>query len=258
MLIVAIANHKGGIGKTTVTRNLAQTLADGGHPVLAVDCDPQGSLTRAFDLADDAPGLADVIGGDRPGRTPLVNVMVEISPTLHVCPSGPHLGDNEIAAINRLGRENMIKKALAALPQPPAPALCLLDCPPSLGLLTVNALTAADGVLIVTKSGDFEAGALLKFMQTVDSVQAELNPSLDTLGIVLNEYASQGTFDADTLAAMRSAGLHVIAAIGRTVAIKRAATARLALAHYDKSNPRNGEYNQLAHEVIKWAKQRSQ
>lgn len=249
VITLAVAAHKGGVGKTTTTRNLAHTLAERGLRVLCIDADPQGSLGRAFGVDGIAHGLADVIGGERPGTMLLADAL-QLIPPLRLCLAGVQLGDYEIAAMNRLGRENMIKRALATVKNDFD--VCLIDCPPARALLTINALNASQGVLMLTKAGALEAAALMEFVGTIEAVRAELNPALDTVGVVFNEYTNQGTYDAEHLEAMKEAGFHIAGVIGRAVAIKRATQAGLALAQFELSNPRVNDYERLTDEVMQW------
>lgn len=249
MQTLAIANHKGGVGKTTVTRNLAHELAARGGRVLCVDCDPQGSLGRAFGLTGVAHGLADVIGGEKAGWL-LMPKAIQDAGGVAVCMAGLTLGDNERAAFARYGRENLIKKALQSVAD--LYDVALLDCAPSLGLLTVNALNASNGVLIVTKGGALEAAALRDFLATVDGIRAEMNHNLQIVGYVVNEHSTQSTYDTDMLSAMRDAGLNVIATIGRTVQLRRAIHAGQAIGEYDAGNTRANEFKQLGDEIHQW------
>jgi len=146
MRILAIANQKGGTGKTTTALNLGANLASQGRRVLLVDLDPQSSLTLAT-LGECDKTLADVLGGAQPGTVTMQAIIQSIAPGLDLAPGDLALSTSEMALAARLGRENVLKKALASVT---GYDLVILDCSPSLGLLTVNALTAANAVIAPT------------------------------------------------------------------------------------------------------------
>lgn len=252
MLVIAVANHKGGVGKTTVARNIAPALATR-RRVLAVDLDPQGALSRSLGvtLNADALTLADVLTGGAPAA----RALVELSPTLALLPSDRRLAEAELTIAGKMGRETMLRRALAALAD--RFDVVLIDTPPTLGLLMVNALAAAHGVLIPTRPNTQDLHALRDFLATVDEARAALNPELHTLGIVANEYDARLTLHADALAAMRDAGLPVLGVqIGRSVRVAEASGAALALRDYDAGNPRVDEFDRLTKDLETWLRNR--
>lgn len=248
MRTVAVANHKGGAGKTATAANLGAELARAGRRVLLVDVDPQGSLTAACGVDGDAGGnLADVIGAG----APLAGILREIRPGLELAPSSLALAAAELAIASRPGREMLLRRSLAAVEA--RFDVALLDCPPGLGLLTVGALVAAQAVLIPTQPQGADLRALRLFLQTIDNVRAELNPGLAIVGILPTMYDRRLTHHAAALAAMTGAGLPVMGVtIGRSIRVAEAMAAGLPMAEYDPGNPQAEAYKQLAEAITSW------
>lgn len=248
MQILAVANHKGGVGKTATARELGAILASSGRRVLLVDVDPQASLTAACGQDGDAGGnLADVIRGG----VAMSAILREVGPGLFLAPASLALASAELGLATHKGREAVLRRALASVGD--RFDLALLDTHPGLGLLTVGALAAADGVLIPTQPQGADLRALALFLQTVDNVRAELNPALAVLGILPTFYDRRLTHHGAALAAMRAAGLPLLSVtIGRTVRIAEAMAAGLPLAEYDPGNPQAAAYRELAGVVTTW------
>lgn len=248
MRTLAIANHKGGVGKTATTVNLGAELARSGRRVLLVDVDPQASLTAACGVDGDTGGnLADTIGAG----LPLADILRELRPGLELAPSSLVLAAAELAIASRPGREMLLRRALAAVAG--RYDVALFDCPPGLGLLTVGALVAAQAVLIPTQPQGADLRALRLFLGTVDGIRAELNPGLVILGILPTMYDRRLTHHGAALAAMMGAGLPVLpVTIGRSVRIAEAMAAGVPLAEYDPGNPQAEAYKTLAEAVIAW------
>jgi chromosome partitioning protein len=189
-VILAVCNQKGGVGKTATTFHLTRAAVLSGRKVLAVDLDPQGNLTRALageQVAEDAPGLADALSTRT--REGLDDVLVpgawpgvELAPTV-----GEALGTvRDELVIAGAGREGRLHEALA--PVLGRYDLVLVDCPPSLDQLTINGLTAADAVLVVTQSKLFSVDGLDKLLKTVGNVRRYYNPRLRVAGVVVNQH----------------------------------------------------------------------
>lgn len=181
MRSLAILNQKGGVGKTTTAVNLSAALARAGKHVLLLDLDPQAhaSLHVGVQLAEGSPGLYEVLMG----RMSLAEVVHTISPRLTLAPAGLDLVAAEMELAPRDGRERALATALG--PFQSAFDFLIFDCSPSLGLLTVNALAAAQEVMIPLQPHFFALQGLGRLLETVAAIQAEVSPSLRVSGIVL-------------------------------------------------------------------------
>lgn len=253
MQTIAIANQKGGTGKSATTHALGAVLAaDYGRRVLMVDIDPQSSLTEASAGIDAAgASLAEVLGGATPGALQLQDIIVELGDNLYLAPADLALAATELGLSSRMGRENVLKKALAPLRG--YVDVVLIDCPPSLSLLTVNALTAADAVLIPTQPQAVDLRGLSLFLQTLDSIRGELNPGLETLGVLPTFYDRRLIHHQEALAAMERAGLPILpVSIGRSVRVAEAAANGETVVTYEPKNPQADAYRALSEVINQW------
>jgi chromosome partitioning protein len=183
--VIAVANQKGGVGKTTTTLNLGFTLAHSGKRVLLVDMDPQGNLTAgAGAVGKCATTVADALL-DRAKPLPVVAVDGAVRGSLAVVPASLALSTAEASLLNRLGREFRLRDQLLAVER--GYDYVLIDTPPSLGVLTINALVAANFVLIPTEARYFSLEGLRMLQDSVEEVKY-LNPRLRVLGIVVSKY----------------------------------------------------------------------
>jgi chromosome partitioning protein len=255
MKIIAIANHKGGVGKTATAHALGTVLAtDYDWQVLLVDIDPQSSLTGACGVGDTAgEGLAEVLGGATPGDIAMSEVITQLDDGLYLAPADLALAATELGLVSRMGRENVLKKALATVNGDYDVAI--VDCPPSLGLLTLNALTAADAVLIPTQPQVVDLRGLRLFMDTLDQIRVELNPELETLGVLPTFYDRRLNHHKAALGAMERAGLPLMESqIGRSVRVAEAAASGETVVTYEPKNPQAEAYRGLAQEINQWLK----
>src|SRR3954469_14973434 len=181
--IVALANQKGGVGKTTTAINLGASVAACERRVLLVDLDPQANATSGIGVTEANPSMYDVLIEN----TPLRDIIrpTEI-PTLHLAPSSTDLVGAEVELRDAIGREYYLKRVLE--PVAADYDYILIDSPPSLGLLTVNGLTAANSVLVPLQAEYFALEGVTQLLATIDRVRSAVNPSLDVEGIVLTMY----------------------------------------------------------------------
>jgi chromosome partitioning protein len=188
--VITVSNQKGGVGKTTTTVNLAAALADVGARVLVIDLDPQGNASTALGVPHtaDIPSVYDVLIDEFP-LADIIQTSPE-SPNLLCAPSTIHLAGAEIELVSQVAREHRLKTALEDYLADPANRLdfILIDCPPSLGLLTINAFTAAKELLIPIQCEYYALEGLSQLLGTVRMIQKHLNPELHLSSILLTMY----------------------------------------------------------------------
>jgi chromosome partitioning protein len=237
---IAVLSQKGGTGKTTAVRTLTDILRRSGVRTLAIDLDPQGNLSDYFDLPTDAePTIADVLTG----RASAAQAIHE-----DIIPASLSLAEAELMLGGKMGREMTLRRALASLED--EYELILIDCPPSLGLLTVNALVAADYALITAEAQYFALQGVEQAMQVVDLARDSLNPQLVVLGVVLNLADMRTVHSREALAALRdSFGEQVFDAVIRT-SIAYAESAERARSILDHRPDLAVDYLALAGEVL--------
>lgn len=254
MITIAIANHKGGVGKTATAHALGAGLGQLGQRVLLVDVDPQGSLTNATGVQSaEGESLAEVIGGSDPGTLSMRQILIDVGDGffMHLAPADIALAPNELGIVQRMGRERLLEEALADVDQ--VYDICLIDCPPSLGMMTVNALTAADAVIVPTQPQVSDLRGLKLFLDTIERVTGRLNPALETLGILATFVDDRLLHHQDALGVMSRSGLPLFdITIGRSIRVAEAAAAGESVVTYDPSNKRAKEYQELAKVIDQW------
>ena len=198
-MIYAVANQKGGVGKTTTAVNLAACLAEAGSSVVLVDLDPQGNATSGLGgVPDDHPTMAEVILDGVPFRDVLLPTRV---PNLSLAPGGGGLAGAAVELPNRQGREGVLREALSA--SAGEYDYVFIDCPPSLDLLTINALAAADRLVVPVQCEYYALEGLTRLMETVEAVRARLNPDLRITGMLLTMHDARTRVSADVIAEVR-------------------------------------------------------
>jgi len=243
MTTFAISNQKGGVGKSTSTWVLGAALAERSRSVLLVDLDPQASLSIACGVSAEDRSIAEVIGGTRPGKLALREIVVKLGDGLYLAPSDIALSSSELGLVERMGRENVLKKVLNGTKFD----YILIDCPPSLGILTVNALVAADRVLIPAQPEYLALRGIALFYETLRKVKDALNPDVRVLGILVTFYDSRLNHAKDVIEAMEKHNLPVLPIrVRRSVRFAESSVKHESILTYDERNPSVREYRKLA------------
>jgi chromosome partitioning protein len=250
--VIAIANQKGGVGKTTTAINLGGALAQLGKRVLCLDLDPQANLTvgLGIDLNTVDKNIANVL------VEPDVSLDSIIRPTktknVDVAPATLELSAAEVELFNAIGREMALRDNLT-------PEIAqryeyiIIDCPPTLGLLTLNALVAANGVIIPVQTQYYALKGVAALLRIIKTVQSRLNPGLKVLGLLPTFYDSRTILARDMLDSLKDLGDHQVFAtvIRQSVKIGEAPTAGLPITSYDKKSDAAKAYVDLAREVVR-------
>lgn len=251
--IIAIANQKGGVGKTTTAINLAAFLAKAKYRVMVVDLDPQGNTTSGLgiDKAAVDMSLYDVlVQGKHAHEAALRTTYHDVV----VLPASSVLAAAEVELVGVPQREFKLKQSLAELPYD----YVLIDCPPSLGLLTLNGLVAADSIIIPVQAEFYALEGLGQLVQTVQRVRKALNPGLDLMGVVLTMHSGRTTLSTQVHQEVKRHFPDKVfdTIIPRNVRLAEAPSYGQPISHYDKWSKGAKSYHNLAKEVIARAKQR--
>ena len=247
--ILAIINQKGGVGKSTTAVNLAASLGAMNKEVLLVDLDPQGNATSGYGI--DKRELNGCVYDALLGETPVEEVILAcVGKGVDVLPSTINLAGAEVELVNEMARENRLKSALGSLRG--RYDYILVDCPPSLGLLTINALVAADKLLVPIQCEFYALEGVTKLLDSMNRVKKMLNPSLEIFGIVMTMYDSRTNLSNQVVNEVRSFfGKTVFdTMIPRTVKLSEAPSYGQPIIEYAPDNKGSEAYNNLAREVV--------
>ncbi|HLF26728.1 MAG TPA: AAA family ATPase [Anaerolineae bacterium] len=247
--VIAVANQKGGVGKTTTSSSLGAALAERGRRTLLVDLDPQAALTAGFGI--DAYALQKTIYDTlvRGNEVPVTSVMYNIRPNLDIVPANIDLAAAEIELVVMLGREFVLKEALE--PVLDSYDYVIIDTPPSLGLLTVNALVVTNELIVPLQCEFLAMRGVRVLLDTIWKVKRKLNPNLDLLGILPTMYNSRTTHNQEVLSEVRSIfGDKVFdIVINNSVRFAEAPVAHKTILEYERNHPGAKAYRALA-EVV--------
>ena len=249
MRVTACTNQKGGVGKTTTVVNLAAYLALSGTSTLVIDLDPQGNATSGLGI--DRRTLDQSVYDVLIDRVPMDELVIGTAiEGLDLVPSTPALSGAEVELVAIPARERRLTASLAALTG--RYDRVLIDCPPSLGLLTVNALTAADGVLIPIQTEYYALEGLSQLVNTIRRVREGLNPRLEIDGVLLTMYDARTNLSAQVATEVRR---HMNGSVYRTVVprsvrLSEAPSHGLPIALYDPASRGAVAYRELAGEVV--------
>lgn len=248
--VIAIANQKGGSGKTTTTRSLAGALAECDKRVMMIDLDPQASLSEGCGI--DLYGLERTTYQVLLGTVRLADVLVVVEPLVQLAPANIHLSAAELQLVNMNRREDRLRNALRLVKD--QYDFVLIDCPPSFGLLTVNALSAASSVLIPMTCDYYTMLGVRLLMETVREMQAEVNPDLAVEGILPTRFDARTLHSKEILEQTRAglgASVRVFDCVVReSVRFKESPIRGESVLQYAGSSDGARAYRDLAKEII--------
>jgi chromosome partitioning protein len=252
--IIAVANQKGGVGKTTTAVNLSSCLGYKGKKVLLIDVDPQGNSTSGLGVDKKKIGQSayDVLINDVDIIETLVQTPIE---NLMLCPSNIQLAGAEVELVSTISRETRLKNSLDAIKD--NYDFILIDCPPSLGLLTLNSLTASNTILVPIQCEYYALEGLSQLMETVKLVQRHLNKELDVEGVVLTMFDARTNLSIQVVEEVKKYFRNKVyrTVIPRNVRLSEAPSYGLPIILYDPKSKGAECYLDLADEVIEYSEE---
>ena len=247
--IIAIANQKGGVGKTTTAINLSAALAEAGQKILAIDFDPQGNMTSGLGISKEnlEHTVYDLIMDE--AELSSVEIKTDYN-NLSILPATVDLSGAEIELLDSEKRETALKDKISSIKE--NYDFIIIDCPPSLSLLTVNALTAADSVLVPLQCEYYALEGLSQIIKTIGLVQEKLNPSLVLEGVVFTMYDARNNLSQQVIDSVKEAlDCNIYnTVIPRNVRLAEAPSHGMPVTEYDPKSTGAESYRRLAGEVI--------
>lgn len=246
--IIAILNHKGGVGKTTTTINLAAAFQQKQKRVMVIDLDGQANLTESFGYSIEEE---KTVYGAMKGEYPLP--IIETGSGISLVPSCLDLSAAESELINEPGREMILRGLIAKVPEVNKYDYILIDCPPSLGLLTLNALTASDYLIIPVQAQFLAMRGMAKIMNVIQIVQERLNPGLKVGGIIITQYDQRKTLNKSVTELIKDSFCDQVfkTIIRDNVSLAEAPIKGQNIYEYNKNSNGAKDYMELAKEVLK-------
>lgn len=247
--VIAVSNQKGGVGKTTTAVNLAACVAALGRNVLLIDIDPQGNATSGLGVGKDGQSIYDVLINDIPAAQTVVRTKFGL---LSVLPSSIELAGAEIELVAMTGRETLLREAISAVRD--SYDYIFIDCPPSLSLLTLNAMTAADSVLIPIQCEYYALEGVGQLMNTLQLVKKRLNPAIEIEGVVLTMLDGRTNLGLQVVQEVKRyfKGKVYGSVIPRNVRLGEAPSHGEPINIYDPRSAGAQAYDKLAAEFLEW------
>ncbi len=247
--IISIVNQKGGVGKTTTTVNLSAFLAQYGKKVLVIDLDPQGNATSGygFDKSELETSVYDLLVNETPISEVIRSTNLE---NIDMCPTNINLAGAEVELVSAMSRETILKRAVDTISQ--NYDFIMIDCPPSLGLLTLNALAASTDVIVPIQGEYYALEGLTQLVDTINLVRKHLNPTIGIFGVVITMFDGRTQLTKQVTEEVRKYfGDKVFdTVIPRNVRLAEAPSFGKTIAEYDPKSRGGHAYNDLAVEVI--------